>query len=627
MMAEPLDFNEPKVISAALAYAARGLPVFPCNPLNKQPMTARGFKDATTDAFQVRKWWGQWPQAMIGIPTGRVSGFWVLDIDEDKERGKFGLASLAEMGHDVSELMDTAVSVTGSGGYHMLFRWSEDQPLTNSRGALKSFLDVRGEGGYIVAAGSVRGDGRRYRWLNPPDENEIAEAPEWLLAAILGAPASASDFDFNGAQRAPVAPAERVAAIAPGTWHENTRDLVARMVREGASDETVAAIAPKFTEPGYTHQETVTEFLSHARTARAKWGYQPKDLAAHYEPLPAADDGRPRFRFNLTFFDDIGEEHHKGWLIRDLFGDNELSVVYGAPGSGKSVLMGDAACHVAAGLAWFGRRTQQCAILYVAAERHKLVKRRMAAWRKHHGILNLPIVVLDGLFDFASNTAHGDEIARIAEHVSEATGHRVGWVIIDTKAQVMGGKDENSSQDVSVLNSNIARIQQTGAHVTVVDHTPQSDPTRPKGNGGLLGAADGSFLVLKEGKARTLTIGSKAPNDGPDDIEIAFSLEGVVLGINAEGEKTEAPVVVAAQRAPATTSEPAPAQPLGSLQQKIMTAVVQAARDGQKLGFNRLMAMTGSDNGNVGKALRKLCDRGLIIEVPTEEGGKFWTTP
>jgi hypothetical protein len=62
--------NIPTEIEAALEYARGGWPVFPCNPLDKSPVTSHSFKDATTDEAQIRAWWTQWPNAMIGAPTG-----------------------------------------------------------------------------------------------------------------------------------------------------------------------------------------------------------------------------------------------------------------------------------------------------------------------------------------------------------------------------------------------------------------------------------------------------------------------------------------------------------------------------------------------------------------------------
>jgi hypothetical protein len=609
-----LDFNDTteRPVTIALGYAARGWPVFPCNPLSKAPLTEHGFKEATLEPLKIRGWWAKWPRAMIGVPTGATAGFWVLDIDQDKAKGKNGVASLAEMGRDLSELMDTVVANTGSGGLHCLFRFDPARPISNARGHLPKDIDVRGNGGYIVAAGSTKADGGRYDWINPPDEIEIAEAPDWLYDVILGSQ-PADGFDFNGARPAPT-PAQRVERIAPGTWHENTRDIVARMVREGCSDETIAAIAPRFTERGYSDDQTIREFLTHARTAREKWGYQPREVAPEPEP------GAP-FRFKVTAYDDIAEEHHKSWLIADMLGAGEYTVMYGAPGCGKSVLMGDAAAHVAAGLEWFGRRTTPCGVLYIAAERAGLVKRRLAAWRKRHGVLGLPIEVVEGAFDFCTGPLDPSEILRILAWMAEKHSVPVGWVIIDTKAQVMASGDENSSREIGAFNLNVARFQATGAHVTVIDHTPIHDPTRMRGSGALAGAADGSYLVKKEAGARVLTIGSKAPNDGPDELEIVFGLESVVLGVR-EGQQTKAPVVIPAQRE-APTEEPNDAAPL---QQKILRLITQAHADGRKVGFTSLKAATGANQGTLSKALRKMTDAGRIIEVPIE-GGKLWTLP
>ena len=66
---------------AAAAYARAGLSVFPCVPGEKRPLTEHGFTDASTDLNRVAAWWRRWPQANIGLATGRPCGFDVLDID------------------------------------------------------------------------------------------------------------------------------------------------------------------------------------------------------------------------------------------------------------------------------------------------------------------------------------------------------------------------------------------------------------------------------------------------------------------------------------------------------------------------------------------------------------------
>src|SRR5215212_12285403 len=69
------------LLKAALVYARRGIPVFPCEPGGKRPLTYNGFWDASVDLRLVDAWWGRWPGANLGVPTGERSGLLVLDVD------------------------------------------------------------------------------------------------------------------------------------------------------------------------------------------------------------------------------------------------------------------------------------------------------------------------------------------------------------------------------------------------------------------------------------------------------------------------------------------------------------------------------------------------------------------
>lgn len=69
------------LFQAALAYAARDWPVFPCSPATKAPLIRAWRKRASTNPETIKAWWYRWPQAMIGLPTGRPTGVFVVDID------------------------------------------------------------------------------------------------------------------------------------------------------------------------------------------------------------------------------------------------------------------------------------------------------------------------------------------------------------------------------------------------------------------------------------------------------------------------------------------------------------------------------------------------------------------
>jgi hypothetical protein len=146
----------PSLGAAALWYAeVARWPVFPLRPGEKVPATRHGFKDATLDSGSIREYWTANPTANIGIPTGSVSGFEVLDID-----GPEGFKSVASVADKVP---DVHGRVRTPRGEHLLIK-----PEGNSnRAAVLPGLDVRGEGGYVVAPPSVV-NGRCYAWIVKP---------------------------------------------------------------------------------------------------------------------------------------------------------------------------------------------------------------------------------------------------------------------------------------------------------------------------------------------------------------------------------------------------------------------------------------------------------------------------
>ena len=136
----------------------------------------------------------------------------------------------------------------------------------------------------------------------------------------------------------------------------------------------------------------------------------------------------------LTFvmYADIDARPRKNWLVTNFLGANELSCLFGAPSSGKSVLASDLAGHIAAGRAWFGRAVTKGAVLYIAAERANLVNRRFAAFRLHHGLDDLPIAVVSGSVDLRTSRADANAIIEHADHLQRLVGLPVALVIIDT---------------------------------------------------------------------------------------------------------------------------------------------------------------------------------------------------
>lgn len=160
------------IVQHALSYARKGMPVFPCDK-EKRPLTRRGFYSASLDEEQIRAWFDAPDPPAIGIPTGETSGIWVLDVD--MKNGKDGAASLDKLTAQHGSLPDTTTSLTPTGGSHYVWRWQRQ--IRCSTDKLGIGLDVRGDGGYIVAPPSITGDGE-YHW--EASSNGIAPAPDWL---------------------------------------------------------------------------------------------------------------------------------------------------------------------------------------------------------------------------------------------------------------------------------------------------------------------------------------------------------------------------------------------------------------------------------------------------------------
>jgi hypothetical protein len=170
-MEEGRQLSAPTLLEAALAYAGRDVPVFPCERGAKRPLTRNGHWDATTDRRAIERWWRRQPSANIGLPTGEKSGIVVLDVDVDDG----GLESLARLERERAPLPKTARTRTGGGGIHVFFRYPRGTEIRNNAGLLGPGLDVRGEGGYVVVPPSrTRGP---YQWV---DRSPLAEA-SWLI--------------------------------------------------------------------------------------------------------------------------------------------------------------------------------------------------------------------------------------------------------------------------------------------------------------------------------------------------------------------------------------------------------------------------------------------------------------
>ncbi len=236
------------VSKAALAYAERGWLVVPlhnpkqgmcschkknCSSPGKHPRTEHGLNDGSKDPKQIARWWDKWPDANLGILTGQESGLVVLDVDGVD--GKTSLQALTAAHGGLPKTLCVKTGRRGTDGKrkgaHYYFRAPVGVPIRNSAGILGKGLDIRADGGYVVAPPSLHPSGLLYEWLAP--EEPLADVPPWMLAKLAGT------------KPAPEAPRAQGEVIEEGGRNHALASLGGTMRRRDMTPEAIEAALMK----------------------------------------------------------------------------------------------------------------------------------------------------------------------------------------------------------------------------------------------------------------------------------------------------------------------------------------------------------------------------------------------
>ena len=197
-------------------YIAHGWSIIPIRSGDKRPLVRwEEFQYRRPRVEEARAWFSGRPEAGIGIVTGALSGLVVLDVDP--RHG--GEASLEHLERQHGRLPATVECRSGGGGRHLYF--AHPGALLRNKVGLAPGVDLRGDGGYVVAPPSLHASGARYVWVRDrrPEMADLAPLPDWVLRQAIEQPARLGH---------PIA-----------HW----RRLVREGVREGARNNTVASLA------------------------------------------------------------------------------------------------------------------------------------------------------------------------------------------------------------------------------------------------------------------------------------------------------------------------------------------------------------------------------------------------
>lgn len=169
-----------KILNDCEALLEKGFSIIPCSPDKKPMLGWKEYQEHAPTMNDIRRWTELYPSMGIGIITGTVSNVVVIDVDVKGHKPSFN--DLINAGLPITkELLDnTTIVRTGGGGGHFYFKYS-DSDIKNHAGIIKGNgfnVDIRGEGGYVVAPPSMHQSGHVYRWLR---NSVIAPLPMDLM--------------------------------------------------------------------------------------------------------------------------------------------------------------------------------------------------------------------------------------------------------------------------------------------------------------------------------------------------------------------------------------------------------------------------------------------------------------
>jgi hypothetical protein len=431
------------MLEGAISYCLDGLSVFPCR--SKMPLTPNGFKDASLDAAQIHSWWERWPDAQIALPTGSVNNLLVLDVD-----GPEGAAWVSE-----KQLPETLTIETSPGRRQYWFRLPKGKLAKCSAGVLAPGIDVRAEGGYVVAPPSIHHlSGKPYRRIiNLP----LAEAPDW----IFDHPKPAAS-NGNGYQSTDL-------VVHKGQGRHNALLSLAGSLRNRGADANTILADIKIFNDQHCHPPVEQSWLE--RTAR------------YIDTKPAGIRGahlqEASVEVELKSFGQITPER-LSWLWSGRIPAGKLTIFVGNPGQGKSLATIDLAARVSSGRAFpDGATCVRGDVLILTSEDGiaDTVRPRLDAAKadvsRVHCIESVKVTLSDGQTMPSSFSLHRD-LANLEKAFEKNPGFKL--IIFDPLSAYLGSVNSWRDSEVRALLTPLCEFaERTGVAVEGIMHLRKSE--------------------------------------------------------------------------------------------------------------------------------------------------------
>ncbi|MEC7369604.1 MAG: AAA family ATPase [Pseudomonadota bacterium] len=449
---------EISITELALSISKRyEVPVFPCNE-DKSPLTPHGFKDASDDPERIQELFNNPRAALVGMPTGEISGISVLDLDVPKKEGE--PSGLEWLDQNIQYLPITLVIKTRRGGRHLYYRHIKG--VKNTAGKIAPRVDTRGDGGYVITAGSG------YELRNDVPLNELPPFPMEIFKS-----------EEPAAQLSTTESHDLTKIFEPGQWHNIVRDWTAAAINRGDSEQTIIDVAPLLTLKGFTLEQTNRELKTFIDGAISK-GYAPEKSTA--------DDST----FKLKNYNQLMELEDPTFIVEDLLVDNSFAMIFGPTGSFKSTVMLDMCVCIQHGLSWQGKNTQKTNVAIFSHEDGSEFKKRFLAAVSCYSIQD-PVIYWDSQVPNLLNQ-------KLLDHyIEELRVHEIGLLVIDTFAYAVAGAEENSSKDMGIAIDSIRQLRDAiNGTILIIHHSGKNIERGARGSSSIKAAADTEIKIEAE---------------------------------------------------------------------------------------------------------------------------------
>lgn len=252
---------------------------------------------------------------------------------------------------------------------------------------------------------------------------------------------------------------------------------------------------------------------------------------------------------------DLGDEQFDDELVESVLLKDGMSVIYGDSNSGKTFLAIDLACAIARGTNWLGRRSVQGVALYLATEGPRSVQMRIKAYKKHHGINQIPMVVVTSPVNFfEGGEVDSHKVVSLVQKIESELGQKVRVVIGDTMARIAAGANENTGQDMTIVLKYADYIREHAqVHFMWIHHCGKDAAKGGRGWSGIRAAIDTEIEVVetKGQRIRSVEITKQRDIEGKGD-RYGFTLLPISIGMTQWG-KVRSSCVVVEEEAPSKT--------------------------------------------------------------------------